>query len=282
MNEASANPAALAPIVPPPPVENWAAGPVPDEGWSRKKMLFLIALAVIAHVALIVVFGTKKPFVPKAVTNVPQLQFMTRADELVELANPALFALPNPRDFSAAIWQQAPGLPSPSFRWAARPGELAAPAPDTLGTAFTRFMATNRFGNFRLDFKPPPQFATPVSSLDSSLPQQTTLQISLPLATRLLAQPALPSLELNDILPPSRVQVLVDQTGNVISAALLPVENSREAAGRSLQGDTNAVALALRLKFAPAAQLAAGAVTFYWHTVPLASTNAPAIPEPKP
>ena len=91
----------------------------------------------------------------------------------------------------------------------------------------------------------------------------------------MLAQPALPSLEFNDIIAPSKVQVTVDRIGNVISAVLLPADNAIEVTGRSSKGDTNAVALALGLKFAPAAQLALGEVTFYWHTLPLTSTNAP-------
>ncbi|HEV2693503.1 MAG TPA: hypothetical protein VG347_11455 [Verrucomicrobiae bacterium] len=248
-----------------------------DGGWSRKKILFLIGLALIIHVALIVVFGTKKQIVPKAVeVPVPRLQLGNRADELLELDNPALFALPNPRDFAAVVWQKTPVIPPPSFRWKAAPGEMAQPIPENLGAAFNQFMQTNRFGDFQLDFKPPPLFVELSSPVSSALPQYSLLQISGALAQRtLMSKPALPSLDWNDVIAPSKVQVLVDRTGTVTSAVLLPADNAIEAAGRSLKGDTNAVALALGLKFAPATQLMLGEITFYWHTTPLSSTNAP-------
>ena len=269
MNPASANLPVLDPATPSPE----------SEGWSRKKMLGLIALAMAAHVALIFVFGTKKQIIPRAVTEVPRLQLAIRADELLELDNPALFALPNPRDFAAAIWQQAPTNRTPSFRWQAAPGELALPDAENLGATFAGFMQTNAFGNFQPDFKPAPPFAELVRQIETLLPQQTTLQISGALAGRpLVAQPALPSLDWNDIIAPSRVQVLVDPAGNVISAVLLPPDSDVEAAGRAAKGDTNAVELARRLKFAPAAELAFGEIIFHWHTTPLADTNAPANP----
>jgi len=272
MSDASANLPALKPATD----EGWPAPPPSDAGWSRKKILLLIALAVIAHLALIFAFGAKKQFVPKPPADVPRLEFANRGDELVELDNPALFALPNPRDFAAAIWQRAPVIKSPSFRWKAAPGELAQPAPDTLGVAFNGFMQTNQFGDFQLDFKPPPLFVELTTPSNSALPQTSLLQISGALARRtLLAKPALPSLDWPDVIAPSKVQVLVDQTGNVVSAVLLPADNALEAAGRSVKGDTNAVALARSLKFAPAPQLAFGEITFYWHTIPLTATNAP-------
>jgi len=267
MNEAGANPTALAPAPP--------AGSLVDGGWSRKRMLFFIGLAVAVHVALIFAFGTKKKIVPRTVTAVPQLQIASRADELLELDNPALFALPNPRDFSSSVWQEPPTITPPSFRWKATQGELAL-ASERLGAAFSLFMQTNRFGDFPLDFKPPPQVAELASQFGLALPQQSALQVSGALAQRpLLAQPALPTLNVSDIIAPSKVQVLVDQSGNVISAVLLPADNSLETAGRRDTGDTNAVNLARSLKFAPAPRLAFGEVTFYWHTTPPVSTNAP-------
>ena len=109
-----------------------------------------------------------------------------------------------------------------------------------------------------------------------ALPQRTTLEIAGALAARkLLSAPALPALPLNDIIAPSTVQVLVDKSGNVFSAVLLPLENSIEAAGRGGLGDTNAVAIARSLRFAPATQPALGEIIFRWQTTPLTTTNAP-------
>ena len=175
--------------------------------------------------------------------------------------------------------KQPPAIPQPSFRWQAAPGELPQPDPENLGAALTRFMATNRFGDFQLDFKPPPLLVELAAPLSSALPQTSLLQISGALAQRaLIARPALPSLDWPDVIAPSKVQVTVDPNGTVISAVLLPADNALEAAGRSVKGDTNAVALALNLKFAPAEQLALGEITFYWHTTPVSDTNAPIQP----
>ena len=63
----------------------------------------------------------------------------------------------------------------------------------------------------------------------------------------------MPSLPFNDVIAPSRVQVLVDPPGNVVSAVLLPSNNPLEALGRAEIADTNALAIARSLRFAPAA-----------------------------
>lgn len=78
------------------------------------------------------------------------------------------------------------------------------------------------------------------------------------------------------MIAPSRVQVLVDPSGQVVSAVLLPSDNAVEAAGRADVGDTNALNIARGLRFAPASGLAFGELIFRWHTVPEPATNAPA------
>ena len=260
MNDATASPSADAPQ---------------PAGALQKKFLLLVAFALATHLALIFLFGTKKNFTPRPVTNVPQIQLANAGDEWIGLNNPALFALPNARDLSAAVWQKNPVLAPPSFRYREAPRWLPL-APENLGAAFSQFMQTNRFGNFTPDFKPPPQFAVLTLGVDSALPQRTVLEISGALAARkLLSAPALPTLALNDVIAPSKVQVLVDQHGHVHSAVLLPLENSLEAAGHAERGDTNAVAIARGLRFAPAPQPTIGELIFRWQTVPFPTTNPP-------
>ena len=77
----------------------------------------------------------------------------------------------------------------------------------------------------------------------------------------------LPPLPFNDVLPPGRVQALVDAAGNVVSAVLL------EPSGLEL-ADTNALAIARNARFAPAAQLTFGEIIFNWHTIPVNSAAA--------
>ena len=266
MNDASAIPAAAA--TPPTPS-------TPDSGTLKKKFLLLVVFAVATHLALIYLFGAKKNFTPRPPAKVPQIQLANAADQLIELDNPALFALPNARDFSAIVWQKNSIIATPSFRYREEPRWLTL-APKNLGAAFAQFIQTNRFGNFTPDFKPLPQFAVLTGSGASALPQRTTLEISGTLAARkLLSAPALPALLLNDIIAPSTVQVLVDRSGNVLSAVLLPLENFIEAAGRTSPGDTNAATIARGLRFAPAPQPTIGEIIFRWQTVPFPTTNPP-------
>lgn len=262
MNDASASPIAPTTIQP------------SEGGLSRKKFLLLIAFAIATHVALLVLFGTKKPYVAKPVTNVPLLQIADADTELLELANPTLFARPNPRDFSAAIWQRDMQVEKPLFRFQEPPRFL--PEPGNLGAAFATFMQTNRLAVFALNFKPAASLTEVAVGTEPALAKASSLEITGTLAKRqLLAAPALPVIPLNDILPPSQVQVLVDKSGDVVSAVLLPADNLvLGTAIRANIGDTNAVALARNLKFAPAPQLMFGEVIFHWRTTPT-GTNAP-------
>jgi hypothetical protein len=264
MNAAPLNPPAL-------------AEPPRDEGWSRTRWWLFVAIVFAAHLALIFAFGTRQQITPRPAANVPQLQLADAdaGDDLIALGNPALFALPNPRDFASAVWEQVPVVPPPSFRWTENPRWLPLAA-ENLGAAFTQLMHTNPPSRFPLDFKPAPLFSEPDLPGVNALPPISTLQITGELAQRPLLHPvSLPSLANNDVLPPSRVQALVDAAGNVVSAVLLPPESAAEALGRSDHGDTNALALARSLRFTRAPSVTVGQLIFRWRTIPLAATNAP-------
>jgi TonB family protein len=250
----------------PPPADLPAlVPPAQGEGWSWKKIIFLIALAGLMHVALIFIFGSRKPVVPRAVDKVPHLQLANNADEIVALADPTLFARPNAHDFVTAFWQRLPVVKQPSFNWTEDPRFLP-PAPEKFGAAFREFIQTNPPPETPLDFKPEPTFSAPVMVLDDTLPQATTMQISGELARRRrLNEIGLPPIPVNDVIAPSRVQVLVDTAGNVASAILLEPSLNNDA-------DQQALQLARSLRFAPASRLMFGEIIFNWHTVP---TNAP-------
>ena len=257
-----------------PQSEGWLARPKPPgEGWSRNKLIFFIACALVLHIALIFIFGTKKQTVPRVVTNVPHLQLADSANELVALGDPTLFARPNAHDFVSAFWQRPPTVAQPSFNWTEAPRYLL-PAPEKFGAAFREFMQTNLSPTVPLNFKPEPKLIEPVVASGDALPQATTMQITGELARRRqLNQIELPSLPWNDVIPPSKVQVLVDPAGNV-SAVLRP-DNSFEAAAHYAAADQRALQLARSLRFAPAPRLMFGEIIFIWHTVPVTSTNAP-------
>lgn len=257
----------------PPAMGAAAPGPPTTGAWSPGRWLALIALVFAAHVAAIVVFGGKKPFAPRAVIDAPQLALANKASDLTALNDPTWFALPHAGDFAGAGWPQPVAVRQPSFRWTEPPRWLPLSA-ENLGALFRQFMQTNRFAEFRLDFKPQPELSRPVLTIRPALPEASTFKITGDLTRRrLLGVVALPSLPANNVIAPSRVQVVVDAAGSVVSAVLLPPETLTEAANRADVGDTNALQIARGLRFAPADHTTLGELIFHWHTVPSPEMN---------
>ena len=113
-------------------------------------------------------------------------------------------------------------------------------------------MQTNYFAGYQLDFKPPPKLSEPVALAESALPQNSTLEISGYSLGKSLNEINLPSLPYNDVIAPSKVQVLASAAGDVVSAVLLPSDNSAEAAAHYDAADQRALELASTARFAPA------------------------------
>jgi len=243
--------------------------PKSSAGWRDRKFILLVALALVAHVALIFVFGTKKGIVPRGVGKVPHLQLVDSAGEFIQLDDPTLFALPNAHDFVSAFWRRPPAVAQPDFMAAPPPFFLAAPT-NKFGMAFRDFMRANPPRPLPMDFNPEPELTLPEVAFDSAVPQTTTAEITGELARRPLLTPLtnLPAIRVNDVIAPSKVQVLVDEAGNGASVVVLESSGLPEA-------DQRALRLARNLRFAPAPALTFGEITFRWHTLPAASTNAP-------
>jgi TonB family protein len=234
--------------------------PPPASGWSRKKIYFVILIAFSVHLAFVFLLGTKKIVPPRAVNNVPVFRLANPADELITLTDPTLFALPHMNDF-AAIWLRPPTSEPPSFQWTEAPSFLPINTA-SLGATFTAFMQTNGFAATQLNFKPEPQFILPQASVPTVLPQNSTWQLVGEIAGRkILSNISAPALAVNDVIASSRVQVLVDKNGNVVSVVLL------ETSGYDI-ADQTALALARTLRFVPAEKLMFGEILFNWQTVP--------------
>jgi hypothetical protein len=249
------------------------APPAPQGGgWTRNRFVFFIAAALLLHLALIFIFGTKKQIVPRAVGQVPHLQLADKTDEFIAFSDPTLFARPNTHDLVTLFWRHPPVPPAPDFNWTEAPRYLP-PAREKFSAVFHEFMPASQPAETPLDFKPEPILIAPVVTFDDLLTSATTMQITGELVQRpLLTAVALPSLPWNDVIAPSKVQALVDPAGNVASAVLLPLDSDLEAADSAAIGDSNALVIARSLRFAPAPGLTFGEIIFHWHTVP---TNAP-------
>jgi len=248
--------------------------------WPLRRWLLLIVIVLAAHVVLIFTFGTRKPVTPRPVTNVPELELASGSGEWLALNDPTLFALPSREGFAGPAWLEPPPLHVHTPDWTEKPRWLdltnTLPARG-LGAVFSRFMQTNRFVSFQFQLKPPAQFTEPVVTLEPTFAESSTLQVEGDLAKRpLLASMKLPSWPYTDIIAPSRVQVLVNAAGEVVSAVLLPSQNPGEV--QDADADQRALNLARAARFAPGSSLTIGQLIFDWHTVAPAPTNAPAGP----
>jgi hypothetical protein len=267
------------------------AEPLRHDGsrWSCKRWLILIALVFAGHIGLVFIFGERKPISPRTVENVPTLQLADNANELLAIRDPSLFASPRPEDFAGPAWLQSPRVEFHRLEWTEPPRLLQLSA-NELGNVFNEFMRTNQFVEFQLELKPQPELTAPEYLPIEPIAENSTLQIQGELAQRqLLNQINLPSLQYDDVIAPSRVQVIVDAAGNVVSAVLLPSDNVMEAASHYDVADQRALELTRNLRFSPsssggagvlfnpASRLTFGQLIFNWRTVPVSATNAPAV-----
>jgi TonB family protein len=253
----------------PPAKESWLTEPpLPPDRWTNRQFVLLLLLALALHLALVFLFGTKKQILPAPMDPAPHLQLTDRANVLVALTDPTLFARPNAHDTVTAFWRQAPMIPPPNFDQPALPQYLEPRAME-FGSLFHEFVSNQSPGGLPLDFKPEPSAVVPDSPSDNPVSSASTMSISEELAQRRLQDTVtLPLWPRNDVLGSSTVQVLVDTSGSVASAVVLATSGDSEA-------DQEALQLAGNLRFATAKQPTIGSITFYWRTVPITSAHIP-------
>jgi hypothetical protein len=115
--------------------------------------------------------------------------------------------------------------------------------------------------------------------IEPALAQNSTLRVEGELAQRQLpSQINLTNWPYANVIAPSKVQVLVDAAGNVVSTVLLPPDSGFTAADQYEKADQRALELARAARFAPSSHLTVGRMIFNWHTVPPPATNAPVTP----
>jgi hypothetical protein len=241
--------------------------------WPLSRWLLLILLAFTAHIALIFIFGARKPITPMTVKNAPKLELAVGSSEWLKLNDPTLFALPNIEGFAGPAFIEPPHVQFRQLEWTEKPRYLPLPV-GALGAVFKQFMETNRFATLKFDLRPSPRFTVPLVPLEPRFAETSTLRVEGDIARRPLLTPLkLPSWPYADVIAPSRVQVLVNGAGEVVSAVLLPSNYSGEV--HDADADQHALALARAARFAPASGLTLGKLIFNWCTIPPPATNAP-------
>jgi hypothetical protein len=263
----------------------------PVQKWTWTRWVAAVAVVFALHVILIFVFGARKPIVPAPVKNAPALALIGESGgDWNVLNNATLFALPDNNGFAGEMWAQvqvsssfhSDVMPQEDPHWLAATNSVPVAG---LGLAFNQFVQTNPFAVVHLDFNQPPQVTAPAVPTQPPLAQNSTLQVAGEIARRpLINSLKLPSWTNTDVIAPSKVQVLVDAAGEVVSATLLPPQNSLEpsATPDSAPGgaDQYAVKIARTARFAPLSgddeetqigplsRLTFGQLIFNWQTVP--------------
>jgi len=243
--------------------------PLEPRAWTARRWWTMLLLVLVAHFALVYIFGAKQAPPTRPVSRIPVLKMAMANDLFIALNDPTLFALPNARDFVTANWPLPNLSQPPSFHWQEPPGWL--PLSEEFTTKiFSRFMATNQIGDWALNFKPAPQFSVPEPPPIPDLPQASTLHLRGELARHEWLNPQpLPDWPNADVIAPSKIQVVVDPTGRVQSAVLLPPDYGMESATRDNQADQTALRIARAAHFSPGSQIVVGEMIFNWHAVPL-------------
>ncbi len=228
----------------------------------------MVLLALLLHLFFISTFGAHSPPAIRQPTNAPQWHLAGDHEEILRLINPALFALPNPDDFASTLWNVIPRPVEPRFRWSEPPRWLEWNPAQTSAQTIPEPRPVSHANVFP-EIMPATSIPEPPLLLGESMPDHSYMVLLGNLAARGLRYPlALPSLTNSDLTPPSRVQVLVNPSGSVVSALLLPPSDSSENIETYPLADQQAVIIARQLQFHPAPHAELGEMDFYWHILP--------------
>jgi len=258
--------------------------------WSRVRWWGTIFLVAVAQVELIVLLSQREPVVPRQPDQATAFHLVADAPpgsamaELLEIDDPTLFSLPDPRGFSGPAWMRAPTLQHQSRDWTEPQRWLTLRMAD-LGAAFMELVRTNVVAPRPLADKPPPRLSE-VALAPVPLRANSTFRIEGDLTGRELLRPLeVPSMPNTEILTNTVVQIGVNAAGFTFSAVPLSSSGSKTA-------DQRAVELAKAARFKPLARsgpmasadrwaLTWGKIIFQWHTVEVPATGDP-LAKPQP
>lgn len=265
---------------------------VPPSSWNRGRLGLAVAAVFIIQAGLLWVVGARSSS-PIAVTA-PGFIWRLAPSELSQQAlpnwlwagEPTLFALAGPNSFSGGAWMNHPtrDYELPGFD---EPPRWLAIDPDRLGATLQRFAPQDVLAARTPDERGGRVEATEIRLPPVLISARSVLHADDNLRSRLVdSLPDLPSWPTNDVIQSSVVQIAVDGTGSVMSAALLRVNESigsvTTTRSRAVEADRLALKIANNLRFRPvnsgpdAVGWIWGKLTFDWASeiAPAAGTNA--------
>ena len=251
--------------------------PVNDSlGWSWRKLIVAIGIALAAQVVVIHWFSARGELKTRAPDGRPAVQLFNGVrSEWLRLTDPTLFARAHPDGASAAAWLDIPAHNYQPTEATDVPAGLVL-APEGMGATFQEYVKNYPSEEVTLRSWQPPAVTAPTRLRYPPMPE-SQVRLHGPMTARgILTLPPLPAWTNADILGPTRVQVLVDAFGNPMTATLLQSSGLTEADKAALDISRKivfgpqppSVANAMRT---PETDLTSGWLTFTWRT--LAPTN---------
>jgi len=247
-----------------------AESSVESRFWPRARWGLALVLVMAIQLGFIFALSDRSPVASRTKSPAPMIHLATGTpDELLLLSDPTLFVLPHQQGFSGETWLKIPLLTISPFQWT-EPRDWLRLEEEDLGVSFNQFMGTNFFETARFEMMPSPELTRLDVEPEIIIAGKSSVHLGGALAGRGLRVPVeVPPWPFADVIAPSRVQVVVDGAGNVISALSLPSENPNESATRlNKEADQNAVRLAKTARFEPllkgGADVTVGVMIFDW------------------
>ena len=242
----------------------------------RTRWLLFVLLVFGLQLAFILLLSDERILLRKPAPG-PRLSFATRGQEILELSDPTVFALPHRRGFSGQAWLQKTAPPDHWFEWTEEPRWLKL-APDDLGHAGSQNVEGGQFEILEVLGGRPPRPTVSSFSAPNLFRQRSEMRVQGDLANRpLLAKVPLTDWPWVENLTNTIVAVRVDAQGMVISTMLLASSRSREADQYALMAARSARFTPLSAERSGNAQRSmTGELVFLWHALPAETTNNPA------
>lgn len=234
--------------------------------WSKSRWVATVALAITIQFAVVVAFTLRGPIRRTLRPNTQVTLPESLSGELQALTDPTLLALGSAHGFSKT-WMDIPTQPRVDSHLEQAPDWLHLD-PQGLGTTFQAMAASHSDSERALAFRPAPQRLHGTEAVTTTpLRTTSTLRVKGDVEPRTLpAQPNLPSWPTTDVLQPSRVRVVVDGRGLVVSAILLSSSGLPSADQFALETARGLRFKPIRTRRDPSGGLSFGEAVFDWHT----------------
>lgn len=236
--------------------------------WSRKKWLIAVLIIFTLQMAFFILLSErnqKAEYGGKILMAMMSGDSPNLPDEIAEIQNPIILAFPTKNNYSSKSWFRIPPLNNDYYEWIPD-NYLLSPLPELLGNEFSKFLPNLRSildvsifeikdelaGNVYPDFRLEDLYTNSVFRIEGEITRRG-----------LIYAPSLPVIESSDVLPPSTVEIVVNEDGYVVSSTLIVASGSPTA-------DQKAVELSKKFIFSRSEKtdnpsgLSFGKITFYW------------------